>query len=172
MTCLIVTLVGPDRPGLVSGLAAQVADAGGSWLESRLARLAGQFAGVVRVEMPAAAVGALQAALAGLEGEGFRAVLQEAAPEAAAAGPATATLELVGQDRPGIVRDMARVLAEHRVNIEELTTRVENGSFSGEAMFRAEALLRIPPPLSVDDVRAALESLGNEMMVDVKAAAP
>src|SRR5512141_2231317 len=117
MASLILTVIGPDRPGLVRALAQSVAAHGGSWLESRMARLAGQFAGIVMVEAP----DSLLADLHELESEGLRIVVhQGVSGETSAASLAGERLaiEVVGNDRPGIVRDVARVLAEHGVNIE------------------------------------------------------
>jgi glycine cleavage system regulatory protein len=169
MASLILTVVGPDRPGLVRALAHSVAAHGGSWLESRMARLAGQFAGIVMVEAP----DSLLADLHALESEGLRIVVQaDTGAEASTAAPAgeRLALEVVGNDRPGIVRDVARVLAEHGVNIEELTTSVVSGSFSGETLFRATVSVRAPDAASVAAIRAGLEFLGNEMMVDIRPA--
>lgn len=165
MASLILTVIGPDRPGLVNALAGAVAGRGGSWLESRMARLGGQFAGIVLVE----AAEGLEDDLRALESQGLRIVVQRSVAEPAAAGERLA-LEVVGNDRPGIVRDVTRVLADCGVNIEELTTGVESGSFSGEALFRATALLRAPDMAAVDAVRAGLERLGNDFMVDIQAA--
>ena len=165
MASLILTVIGPDRPGLVRALAQSVAAHGGSWLESRMARLGGQFAGIVLVEAPES----LMADLHALENEGLRIVVQAATAGDAPAGERLA-LEVVGNDRPGIVRDVTRVLAEHGVNIEELTTGVVSGSFSGETLFRATALVRAPDAASVAAIRAGLEFLGNEMMVDIQPA--
>ena len=169
MASLILTVIGPDRPGLVRALAQLVAAHGGSWLESRMARLAGQFAGIVLVEAPEA----LLTDLHDLEREGLRIVVQPGTVgEALAAMPAGERLavEVAGNDRPGIVRDVARVLADHRVNIEELTTGVVSGSFSGETLFRATAFVRAPDAAAVAAIRAGLEFLGNEMMVDIQPA--
>lgn len=166
MASLILTVIGPDRPGLVRTLAQSVAAHGGSWLESRMTRLGGQFAGIVLVEAPHALLADLRA----LESEGLRIVVQSAgAAEAAAGLPAGERLavEVVGHDRPGIVRDVTRVLAEHGVNIEELTTGVVSGSFSGETLFRATALVRAPNAAAAAAIRTGLEFLGNEMMVDI-----
>jgi glycine cleavage system regulatory protein len=168
MASLILTVVGPDRPGLVRALSEAVAARGGSWLESRMVRLAGQFAGVVLVEAPDSLLDDLR----GLERQGLRIVVQGGVAGAAivpAAQPRLA-LEVVGNDRPGIVRDVARVLADSGVNIEELTTGVASGSFSGETLFRATALVRAPNAAAVDAVREGLEQLGNELMVDIRAA--
>ena len=162
MASLILTVIGPDRPGLVRALAQSVAAHGGSWLESRMARLGGQFAGIVLVEAPDSLLDDLRA----LENEGLRIVVQTGSATAAQTGERLA-VEVVGNDRPGIVRDVARVLAEHGVNIEELTTDVVSGSFSGETLFRATALVRAPDAASVAAIRTGLEFLGNEMMVDI-----
>ncbi len=170
MPSLILTVIGADRPGLVNALSQAVAAHGGSWLESRMARLAGQFAGIVLVDAPEA----LLADLPGLEREGLRIVGQVAGAGAAVAGAATGALlalEVVGNDRPGIVRDVTRILADSGVNIEELTTGVEAGSFTGGTLFRATALLRAPTAAAVEAVQDGLETLGNELMVDIRPAA-
>jgi glycine cleavage system regulatory protein len=164
MASLILTVVGADRPGLVRALSEAVAARGGSWLESRMARLAGQFAGIVLVDAPESLLDDLRA----LENQGLRIVVQSGSPGAAAieAKPLLA-LEVVGNDRPGIVRDIAQILAESEVNIEELTTGVASGSFSGETLFRVTALVRAPNAAAVDAMRIGLEQLGNELMVDI-----
>jgi glycine cleavage system regulatory protein len=168
MASLILTVIGPDRPGLVRALSSAVAARGGSWLESRMARLAGQFAGIVLVEAPASLADDLHA----LESEGLRITVQLATSGATtpSASPRLA-LEVVGNDRPGIVHDISHVLAASEVNIEELTTNVVSGSFSGETLFRVTAFLRAPDAAAVDAVRAGLEQLGNELMVDIQPAA-
>lgn len=166
---LILTLIGPDRPGLVRILAELVAERGGNWQESRMARLGGQFAGIALVSVPPAEVAALTADLAGLQDQGLRVTIEAGTPEVAGAAQTILHLEVVGHDRPGIVRDFTQALWGCGVNIEELTTDVNSGSFSGEALFHAEARLRAPSFDVATQVRAALEHLGNELMVDIKA---
>lgn len=167
MASLILTVIGPDRPGLVRALSEAVASSGGSWLDSRMARLGGMFAGIVMVEAPEALLGALHA----LEREGL--VITGRSSTAALPGTGERlTLEVVGNDRPGIVRDIAQILADHHVNIEELTTGTASGSFSGETLFRVSAALRAPDAAAQEAVRNALEALGNEMMVEMRPADP
>ncbi|MDR3531517.1 MAG: ACT domain-containing protein [Rhodopila sp.] len=166
MASLILTVIGPDRPGLVRALSEAVAARGGSWLESRMARLAGQFAGIVLVEAPEALLEDLRT----LESQGLRIVVQSGEAAAAVAVGERLILEVVGHDRPGIVRDITAVVAANGVNIEELTTGVLSGSFSGETMFKATATLRAPNAAAVEAMRAGLERLGNEMMVDIQPA--
>ena len=66
MATLVLTLTGADRAGLVSDLSTDVAAHGGSWLTSRMARLAGTFAGVVLVEIPDDRVEAFSTVIDGL----------------------------------------------------------------------------------------------------------
>jgi len=165
---LILTLIGPDRPGLVRILAELVAERGGSWLESRMARLAGQFAGIALVSVPQAEIDALTEELERLQGQGLRVTVRTGAADPPLPAGATLQLEVVGHDRPGIVRDFTQALWACKVNIEELTTDVLSGSFSGETLFRAEARLRVPSADAAGQIRSALEHLGNELMVDIK----
>jgi glycine cleavage system regulatory protein len=164
---LVVTLIGADRPGIVARLAALAAEHGAGWDESRLVRLAGRFAGVVRLDVPTEAVAALEQALAALASEGLRLTIErgDAAP---AGGPEPALLELVGHDRQGIVRDISAALARHGVSIEELDTELQSASMTGELMFHARASLRLPDGANVEALRADLEAIADELMVDLR----
>jgi glycine cleavage system regulatory protein len=134
-----------------------------------MSQLAGQFAGIVRLQVDAARADALVEALRALDSVGL--IVQAVRAPGGAAKPArpghAVTLELVGLDRPGIVRDVSRALAENSISIDELETRFESGSFSGETLFRARALLHLAPEMPTRTLRAALESLANDLMVDV-----
>ncbi len=165
-TSLVLTLIGDDRPGLVEQLSDRILATGANWEESRMARLAGKFAGLLRVSVDADRADALAAALAALEIGGLKVVVERSA-HAEAGESRLINLEVVGHDRPGIVRDISRVLAQHQVNIEELESGVSSAPMSGEPLFRARASLRIPPGVSVDRLRGVLEALAGELMVDV-----
>ena len=159
---LVVTVIGPDRPGIVSKLSAQAQRFGANWAGSRMASLAGQFAGLVHFEVPAENAEALAAALRDLESSDLRG---EGAP--VPAGRRADKLELVGHDRPGIVRDLSGSLAERGVSIEELHTEIVSGAMSAEHLFKVKALLLVPKSVSNDELRRGLEALANEMMVDI-----
>lgn len=165
MTTVILTVAGSDRPGLTKALADAVHGVGGNWLESHLARLGGRYVGSVLVDVPEGAQAALEAAAREIDAEGLSVTLLSAVQGAAAAGT-TLRLELVGQDRPGIVREVTTVLAGLAVNIEDFATTVEAGAESGLPLFRATARLLVPDGTSVDAVGDALEAISGEIMVD------
>jgi glycine cleavage system regulatory protein len=165
---LVLTVIGADRPGLVEALAERISAAGGNWEASHMARLGGQFAGIVQVTVDRAAVDAVVAALRGLDAVG----LQVTARPSGAGAPAAPAgervrLELTGDDRPGIVRDVSRVLAERGVNVEELASEVGSAPMSGEPLFRAHATLRVPAGVALGELRGELEALAGELMVDL-----
>lgn len=165
-TSLVLTVLGDDKPGIVEQLSDQILAAGANWEESRMARLAGKFAGLLRVSVDADRAEALAAGLRRLGTAGLT-VAVEQSRDVQAAALRTLRLELVGNDHPGIIRDISRVLAQHQVNIEELESSVTGAPMSGEALFRARALLRIPASLTTDTLIARLEALAGELMVDL-----
>jgi len=169
MATLVLSAIGDDRPGLVDALAAQIARHGGNWDRSHMAQLAGKFAGIVVVTVPDEEVVALTDALETLRG------LLDVRVEVAGGGgleetPTLLHLHLIGQDRPGIVREIAGALARRDVSIEELATSTASAPMSAEPLFEADATLRLPRGGDVDALRAALEEIANELMVDLDVA--
>ncbi len=165
MTTLVITVVGDDRAGLVSALADVIAEHGGSWGRSQLAELAGTFAGIVTVDLPADRVAGLTAALEPLAG-----VLTTTVHETAGAEPgpgAAHRLELVGNDRPGIVKEISAALSAHDVSIDRLDTRTGSAPMAGGELFEVSATLRPSATTDLGALRDALEELAGELMVDI-----
>lgn len=165
-TRIILTVLGSDRPGLTQSLADAVMTAGGNWLESQLARLGGQYVGAVLVELDAARVPVLEAEARRIASTGLQLAIVEAGEASGIAGTGLG-IELVGQDRPGIVREVTSALAGLGVNIEEFTSSTDNTAWSGEMLFRARAWLILPSGVTMDAVRGALEGISGEIMVDL-----
>jgi glycine cleavage system regulatory protein len=164
---LVMTVIGADRPGLVDSVASVVTENDGNWLESRMSRLGGQFAGIVQVEVPAEKEQLLVAALKNLAGRGLSIVVHsDHARPAAIKGPIS-FLEIVGQDRPGIVRQISHALASFNVNVEELHTECTSAAMSGEPLFKARAKLSIPESCNVPELRRALEKIAADLIVDI-----
>jgi glycine cleavage system regulatory protein len=165
-TYLVMTVLGPDRPGLVSSLADTVARHGGNWLESRMARLAGQFAGIVRIECPSDRADELVALLEIPDTTGL--TVQAVREQAEVLPPRrTLAVEVVGNDRPGIVRELTAAVAAVAGNIEELTTGLESAPMSGHPMFRAHGVVSLPEAVDSAALASAFEALGGDLTVDV-----
>jgi glycine cleavage system regulatory protein len=167
---LVMTVIGPDRPGLVESVAELVAGHGGNWLESRMSRLGGQFAGILRVEVPSEKEAALVPALKQLQERGLTIVIHPDQPKPSAGAARLSGLEIVGQDRPGIVREISRALANYGVNVEELQTECASAAMSGETLFTARAKLSIPETCDVSALRAELERIAEDLIVEISLA--
>lgn len=164
---VVVTAIGSDRPGIVNILAERAQGFGANWAGSRMANLAGEFAGIVHFEVAAQNAAGLAQALRDLESTGLRVVIAQSETRAPPAGRRIVKLELTGLDRPGIVRDLSRNLAEHGVSIDDLHTEVLGGTASGEHLFKVKAVLVVPEKVSGDALRTMLEKLATEMTLDL-----
>lgn len=166
MDHLIVSVFAPDQPGQVEQIAACIADHGGNWLESRMTHMAGQFAGIIRVDVPPESQTDLREALQRLSSSGIRVQFAEIGAEPSSQYKPI-NMELVGNDRPGIVRDVTRLLTVQGINVEQLVTNVEPAPMSSETLFRAKALLGLPLNLTLETLQERLETLADELMVEL-----
>ncbi len=164
---LVMTVIGPDRPGLVESIAKLVAEHQGNWLESRMSRLGGQFAGILRAEVPAEREAELVAALNRLSTRGLTVVVYPDQAGATSSVPRLSLLEIVGQDRPGIVRQISQALASYSVNVEELHTECASAAMSGETLFKARAKLNIPESCNTAELRQELEKIAADLIVEI-----
>jgi glycine cleavage system regulatory protein len=162
---LVLTAIGDDRPGLVEELATAISTHGGNWLEASMAQLAGKFAGIVNVAVPADQVDALKAALTKLSG--LKVSAETAGTEKSALAGRHLTLNLIGHDRIGIVKEVSQVLARHAVNVEELATYTSSAPMSAEVLFHAEAELFAAPDFNARALKLELEKLSDDLMVDI-----
>ncbi|MCP3961806.1 MAG: hypothetical protein GY719_28520 [bacterium] len=167
MQSLVMTVIGKDRPGLVETLASLVEEHGGNWEESRLARLAGEFSGMLHISLPAERAADLEKALSALEGMSVVVAEAPVEPSAEESGPML-ELEVVGQDHPGIVHRISEVVAARGVNIEELDTEVASAPMAGHKMFQARARLRAPKDVGMSDLTADLEEIAADLMIELR----
>ena len=162
-----MTIIGPDRTGLVESVARVVADHGGNWLESRMCRLGGEFAGILRIELPVEKRQPLLGALQALQGRGLTVVVRPDAPPAAATQGRPTKLEIVGHDRPGIVREITSALARANVNVEEFSSECLSAPMSGETLFKASARLQLPDGCNDAALKKELEKIAADLLVDI-----
>lgn len=167
LTSLVITVIGPDRPGIVSAVSDKAVEFGANWTDSLMANFAGQFAGIVQLQVPVQQCDALMSALRSLDSPGMRVAVARGGDGSGATAVRHLKLDLVGNDHPGIIHSISNQLAQRGISIEKLQTEVISGAWSGEQMFQMNARLLVPLSLDTDELRQGLESLANELMVDI-----
>ena len=160
---LVVTVIGADKPGIVESLADTITRQQGNWLASSMSELAGQFAGILHVAVPDEHYRPLCEALVMLPGLTVSFAEGQLSPEPAR----QVMLSVTGNDRPGIVHEVASILRQLNINVADLTTGCEPAPHSGAPQFYAHALVALPPQLELDDLVSALESLSDDLVVDI-----
>jgi glycine cleavage system regulatory protein len=167
---LVMTVIGKDRTGLVESVSRVVEHHGGNWLESRMCRLGGEFAGILRIHIPKETEQALKQSLQGLNSQGLSVFVRPDEAFADGVPKQFASLEIVGHDRPGIVHQISAALARQGVNVEELETECASAPMSGEMLFKAVAKLSMPESCLVAELRKELEKIAGNLMVDISIA--
>jgi glycine cleavage system regulatory protein len=164
---LVLTIIADDKPGIVETLSTTIADQGGNWLESRMSHMAGKFAGILRISIEAANTEKLQSALAALTTQGINVGIEVTAETGDSIATKDLTLNLVGNDRPGIVKEVSQALAKLGVNVLDLTTNCESAAMSADLLFKTEAHLRVPQGFDADELTDSLEAISNDLMVEI-----
>jgi glycine cleavage system regulatory protein len=167
---LVMTVIGKDRTGLIESVARVVEEHGGNWLESRMCRLGGEFAGILRIHVPGEKEKPLVRALQDLREQGLTVSIQSDPGPASAAPGRLFALEILGHDRPGIVHQISAALAHKGVNVEDLKTECTSAPMSGERLFKAAARLQVPESCPINEVQSALEQIAGHLMVDISLA--
>lgn len=164
---IIVTILGADRPGLVSSISEVLETHKASWTESRMAHLAGKFAGILEISLPESNVETLNIALDKLQTNDLRIRIEAAQKTNKPSPTKTLNVEILCQDRLGIINDVTEVLAKLNVNIEELDSTVKEASMAGGMLFCAELSLGLPEGVNAEAVEDALEEMSDQLMIDI-----
>jgi len=166
-TSIVLTIMADDQPGIIKAVSRVLNKYGGSWTQSSMSSLAGQFAGILLVTLPAENSVACQQELQGLESQGLHVVAHISDKTGGSEETSEYVLDLVGNDRKGIVHDITTILANHNVNVRDLETVVEAASMGGAELFRARAELLVPVSTDIDLLAKELEDLAYDLMVDI-----
>ncbi len=166
-TSLVFTFIGTDKPGLVEKLTNIVAEHEGNWLESRMSQLAGQFAGITRVQIASAHVDKLQQALNQLSGDDLTIVIQTGNHNELNTSTQKLALSLIGNDRPGILKELSSALAARHINLTEMNTKLTSAPMTAETLFEAHAEIAVPLTQNLEELSDKLEEIANDLSVDI-----
>jgi glycine cleavage system regulatory protein len=166
-TNLVLTVIADDKPGLVESLAQTIASNSGNWLESSMSQLAGKFAGILRVSVADDRVEKLIEELNGLSPK-LKLVIEKAADEPSDQKSRMVELSLVGNDRPGIIKEISAAVSTLGVNVERLNTQFTPAPMSSDALFKAKATLEVPEQVALEQLQEKLEQLADDLIVEIE----
>jgi len=167
-TSIVFTFIGNDKPGLVEKLSNTVSEQGGNWLESRMSQLAGYFAGIARIQISNDKADQLRAALNALSGEDLSINLEDRAIDDNTSDYTNIKLSLLGNDRPGIVKELSSALAALQINVCEMNTNVTSAPMTAESLFAASAEIQAPITLDLAQLTDRLDEIANQLDVDIR----
>ncbi len=173
IACLVITLTGPDRPGIVRRITEVLVEHGANVEASRMARLGGEFAAMLLVSVPAPREPELRSALHGLERDDLHLAVKDTTGRGSPfEGYVAYEVSLSGADHQGIVHSVADFLAGQGINIESLETEVTNAPETGASLFSMEALVQAPPSLTFTELKKRLGEIADRLGVDIEVRFP
>ena len=134
---VILTLIGPDRTGIVARMAAIVEGQDGNWLDSRMIRMGGYFSGILKIALPEAKISSFGGEVFKFMKEvGYQYSVQPVDLDSSDFVGQSVQLKLSGQDHPGIVHAIFNACKDSSVNVDELKTGLKAAPWSGTAAAR------------------------------------
>lgn len=172
LTTIICNFIGPDKTGLVEHLAKAISESHGNWLESSMAQLAGQFAGIVRVSIDSLHVDALQKRLHLLEQHGLtvRAETVDDKPLISTVTLDTSIplqLSIVGNDRPGIVYEVTQALTAAGISVVNMQTHLSSAPMSGDSLFHSSMTLENQQNHNLDKLELQLDTIAERLSIEI-----
>ncbi len=168
MAQMVITAVGPDRPGLVGEFSGHLYNAQLNVADSRMVNLRGQFALIMLVEAQTDALAKVRKELpAAADRMGLAVSFADHHAPVAGTPGLPFRLKTYSLDQPGIVHRVSALLQKNGVNIEDLQTRQESAAFMGGTVFTLEARISVPARVLVRELRSELDELCAQLNCDL-----
>ena len=165
MKPIIFTLVGQDKPGLISDLAKTVYDMGGNWLGSNFSHMAGHFAGFVQIDVPLEKHQMLIERLSqhpDLKIHLLPGITDHSGEQQ------SVQIDITGNDKTGIVQEITQILSQFNLNIVKFDSCLESAPNWGGALFKAKVTFTVAADFDLETLQESLESVANDLMVDIE----
>lgn len=163
---IVISVVSDNHPGIIEPISKILSTYNSNWIDSNMISLEGKFSGIISAQVPDQHVDQVIADLDDLNTEQLKVFVDKIVADITSKQHEM-TLELIGQDRVGIVRDITQVLARHDINILKIHTECSEASMSGENLFSANIRISVPDDDKIKTVQDDLHDLANELMVDI-----
>ncbi len=170
-TFLVLSALGPDRPGLVAEVTEFLNERGANVEDSRMAVLGAEFGILLLLTGTPQQIAAIERdvpALAARTDLGI-VVRRTKSPEdhrRAAVLPCVVTAEAF--DHEGIVRAVSRALHAVGVNIVSLETQAYQAPVTGSPLFRLEARIDVPQTTGIAKVRKAMDEVAETENLEIE----
>ncbi len=165
---IVFTVIAQDKPGIVTTLAQVVKNNGGNWSDSRMSQLAGEFAGIVHVEIDLDKKKDLEEALMELSAQGIAITIRQAGNNIAGTDYKLHEIEIFGNDRAGIVAEVSKLFSEKDINILEFDTDISDAPVTGGMLFHADAVIGVCKGTKLDELQEKLHDLADELSLDIE----
>jgi len=168
-----LSAIGRDRPGIVADLAELIYECDCNLEDSSMTILGSEFAVLLLLSSTGPdAEARLASGCKRLEWEKrltvfFRPLEGEPVPYAARAHTRRHALQAVGVDRAGIVAKIARCLADHGVNIAEMSTQSRPEPETGTPIYTVRIQLDVPAQVDRGTLARRLQAIGDELQVEI-----
>lgn len=166
MQSLVITIMGKDKPGLVDALAKCIYKHQGNWQGSSFAHMAGLFTGFVEVHVAENQQSELIEALNDITDLSVQSVV---AASEHTSFDTTLSVNIMGNDKTGIVQELTSVLNQFNLNILSFNSTCESAPNWGSLMFKADVVIAVPQSFDDGALQDALEALANDLVVEIKA---
>ncbi len=164
---LVLSALGKDRPGIVHELSKAILDCGGNIEDSRMTVLGGEFALMMLVSGPWAAIAKLESRLSGLEQRlALTIVAKHTEPRPARANMVPYVVDVVSMDHPGIVHDVSEFFSSRGINIEDLSTWTYPAAHTGTPMFSLSMTISVPAELHIGQLRSEFTTFCDDLNLD------
>ena len=171
-TFFVITVTCPDQPGIVERVTEVVVAHGANWEASRMARLGGEFAGIVLVSVAEQYADALAQSLRDMADDQMTVAVRSTRPSpTVAGGHCTCQFQLTGADHEGIVHTVAAYLASQGINVEDMETDIVAAPVTASPLFRMVARLQVPEQLTFEQLQVNLADIAEDLGVDIEIAA-
>lgn len=167
-TFLVVTITCPDRPGIVERITEHVLKHAANWEDSRMARLGGDFAGIILISADPENAALLTESLLSMSDDDTTVTVNSThEPPPPPADQAIYDLTLAGADHEGIVHKVSAYLAGHGINVESMETEISPAPMSASPLFHMSAVIKVPGTMSYDELNQNLQVIADELGVDI-----
>lgn len=165
-TCIVVTLISDDRPGVIEDVAKVIEQHQGSWQESRMAHLEGKFAGILRVAIAKEAAAALEQDFTKLSEKGIFVTVGQG--KANNDEHHCLKISVIGPDRPGIIKELSQAFTQRQLNVSQLDTNCSSMPWSGDPQFEAHFELQVKSGANTDELEEQLDAIADDLALDIQ----